>query len=409
VPRTHVISRLCAKYPQIGALYEGSDVTQLTDLVEKIYDENGVRPGLSNHGPVPPEPPKPPPIAGEEPRAPRRKHPITKLKLLIPSTRERLTALRKYLNDVRTSDPKRMGEIASNYWGKIWKKQDTNPDKMDQFLEHYSNKINPERELEMPTLEDMEDSIVSSGYSATGPDGIPFNVYKVLLKWAAPLFFAALQLIVQGVSPDEEFNFANLVLLPKRDTFLPEDTRPISINNTDSRIIAKAIVWVADGAAQALIGPEQKGFLAGRRMTDHIPTINSTYYKALAKKQQHYILFMDTAKAFDSIHHEFIHKVLIKQGWPEWFRKAVKALMHNVQTYYPHHCPRARPANTSREGSQTRLPPLPPALRPGLRPSHYQDQRATPRTNCLRCCRRPGVQPRITRRNSIRLPTHRRV
>ena len=47
-------------------------------------------------------------------------------------------------------------------------------------------------------------------------------------------------------APPEDFNFATLVLLPKKPSvvvdgvkwYAPKDTRPLSVTNTDNRIIA---------------------------------------------------------------------------------------------------------------------------------------------------------------------------
>ena len=42
---------------------------------------------------------------------------------------------------------------------------------------------------------------------------------------------------------------------------------------------------------------------------------------------------MDTKKAFDSIDHEFIHKILSHIGMPEWVTTIVKSLLMNVLVF----------------------------------------------------------------------------
>ena len=44
-------------------------------------------------------------------------------------------------------------------------------------------------------------------------------------------------------------------------------------------------------------------------------SIHDNYYSALDKKVQHYILFMDTRKAFDSIDHRFVTHMLNQCYW----------------------------------------------------------------------------------------------
>ena len=47
-------------------------------------------------------------------------------------------------------------------------------------------------------------------------------------------------------------------------------------------------------------------FLPGRRMTDHLHELNEMYFQSVLDDDEQYVLFMDNAKAFDSLHHDFI-------------------------------------------------------------------------------------------------------
>ena len=80
-----------------------------------------------------------------------------------------------------------------------------------------------------------------------------------------------------------------------------------------------------------LIDKAQKGFIPGRQGGDHIRTLNERFYQAVEEKDEHYILFMETRKAFDSISREYIHEVLKKFGLPTWFLILVKNLLKNRQ------------------------------------------------------------------------------
>ena len=65
-------------------------------------------------------------------------------------------------------------------------------------------------------------------------------------------------------------------------------------------------------------------------MTDHIRLFNHLFYTALFDDLDFFILFCDNIKAFDSMHHDFIHAALKKQGFPLWFRNVARNLMSNV-------------------------------------------------------------------------------
>jgi hypothetical protein len=65
-------------------------------------------------------------------------------------------------------------------------------------------------------------------------------------------------------------------------------------------------------------------------MTDHLHDLNANYYDKVQANLDYFILFMDNAKAFDSIHHDFILAALSKQGFPDWFVNAVSNLLTAV-------------------------------------------------------------------------------
>ena len=98
-------------------------------------------------------------------------------------------------------------------------------------------------------------------------------------------------------------------MLPQRNTGLITDTRPISVTNSDNRILSAAVAHAVMPAVLDFIDPAQKGFLAGRSGADHVSDINNFFYEGLEKGEDRYLFLLDTAKAFDSIDHEWIHGI----------------------------------------------------------------------------------------------------
>ena len=81
---------------------------------------------------------------------------------------------------------------------------------------------------------------------------------------------------------------------------------------------------------QAFLEKTQKGFCPGRIGTEHVHSLTEQFYGALSKKKQMYLLSLDTARAFDSISHQFIHRLLPFIGMPAWVCNMVKGLLHQV-------------------------------------------------------------------------------
>jgi hypothetical protein len=66
-------------------------------------------------------------------------------------------------------------------------------------------------------------------------------------------------------------------------------------------------------------------------MTDHVHDINDIFHSNLSKELQMFLLFLDTRKAFDSIHHQFLMEVLRRIGLPVWLINVIEALLADVE------------------------------------------------------------------------------
>jgi hypothetical protein len=111
---------------------------------------------------------------------------------------------------------------------------------------------------------------------------------------------------------------------------LAKDTRPISVTNADNRLIAKALTNAITPALQKLIDPDQKGFVPGRVGTDHVHSLLNSFHTHVRAKKRQFILLLDTARAFDTISHDFIHACLAHVGMPLWVQETVRGLLHQV-------------------------------------------------------------------------------
>jgi hypothetical protein len=116
--------------------------------------------------------------------------------------------------------------------------------------------------------------------TSPGPDGVPFKAFKAVSDLAGPIILDVCLFLGEkrDVTDMGNFNMATLFLLPKKETLEITDTRPISVNNTGNRIVARVLFLAVVDASQKLIGDYQRMFLPGRRMTDHLLDINKNYY-----------------------------------------------------------------------------------------------------------------------------------
>lgn len=259
------------------------------------------------------------------------RHPIQVLSKSIPCARASLGSLRLSPETPAADDPAGKSKLCASYWGEVWRRRPPPPPQaLDSFLRGYTKKIDSSL-LHLPDIEDIEKSIRRSNNSTPGPDGIPFAAWRAVPDLAGPVLFGVLNALSKRHRAPEGYNHGLLFLLPKKATGLVEDTRPLSVTNTDNRLLASTVARVAMPAVLQLVSPSQKGFLTGVESDDHIVEINSFFYEAVSKKESKYLFLLDTAKAFDSIDHEWIHKVLKRTEFPFWFTSFVEVVLDKVK------------------------------------------------------------------------------
>ena len=132
-----------------------------------------------------------------------------------------------------------MAKVAKSYWEKIWAPRSPPASDKDRsaFLSNENKRVEPSL-IPTPSLASGEAAIARSKNTSPGPDGVPFSAWRAAPDLAAPLLFGALLLLLEGKAPLKGFNHAILFLLPKKATGLVADTRPISVTNTDNRLLA---------------------------------------------------------------------------------------------------------------------------------------------------------------------------
>ena len=107
-------------------------------------------------------------------------------------------------------------------------------------------------------------------------------------------------------------------------------TRPITLNNVSNRIAAAIVADAIMPAVDSVVDARQRGFVRGRTGDDNIHEITNKFYDKLNSQDPHFFLFIDTAKAFDSVDHDYLFAVLNKINMPVWVANIVKGLMTNV-------------------------------------------------------------------------------
>ena len=254
---------------------------------------------------------------------------VQSLARTLPRVRPRITGLLDRHGRL-TADPAGMTDIARDFWGDMWVEEPPGQDPMPLYQAWGKRAQRPPPEV---GLAEMEAAIMAAGNTAAGPDGIPFLFYKVAVDVVGPILLACLRQLKSGALPPADFNAGVLHLIPKKGTPLIADTRPIVVNNTDNRIIASAMKASLTVVLAPLIDPAQTGSVPGRQMEDNILFFNERFYGAMEEGGNYDLLLFDFAKAFDSVSHEALFKLLDAVGLPKDWCTAIRGLFTDAHCY----------------------------------------------------------------------------
>ena len=162
-----------------------------------------------------------------------------------------------------------------------------------------------------------------------GMDGFPAEFYKHFWPTISPLFVKMVNEIKRTSSIPSQMNTAliSVLLKPNKDSTLCSSYRPISLINTDLKIISKALSTKLEKVISNLIHPDQTGFIKGRQSSHNTRRLINLINFTKNSNRKTIILSLDAEKAFDKVNWDFLFSTLHKFGFGTSF-------IHWIQILY---------------------------------------------------------------------------
>ena len=181
------------------------------------------------------------------------------------------------------------------------------------------------------TMEEISAAIkcMKSG-KAAGPDGLPIDVFKEFeSKIRTPLLEMFLESLQNGILPPS-LRGALITLLPKlgKANNKCESLRPISLLNSDLKILCKILAKRLEPLLPGLIKADQNGFMIGHHdfhNARRVLNILHNQWGALATA----FSALDAEKAFDRVEWTYLFEVPRCFGLGESFCNWVKLLYND--------------------------------------------------------------------------------
>jgi hypothetical protein len=253
----------------------------------------------------------------------------------------------------------RMAELACSYHQNL--QNDTDPPPSDEErreqIERQLEEIPAEQTIENPGETNMnvlisENSVRSAlsqtkNRTTTGIDRCPYELWKAINKRYEEDVSAGkrgfdivkvLTIVYQDIQIhrlNRDSNFALGWMCPlykKKDPTEICNYRPITLLNTDYKIITKALaVQLADEIAR-LVHPDQAGFIRKCLIFNQIRLAKAIIDYVEITEENGAIVALDQEKAYDKIKHDYLWEVMEKFGLPPTFTNTVRTLYTNAST-----------------------------------------------------------------------------
>ncbi|CAO0789273.1 unnamed protein product [Mucor circinelloides] len=284
--------------------------------------------------------------------------------------KRQLKQLRHPVTQELHSDQDTMSEIAGSFYTNLY--TPTAPDARSMRL--LLTQITPDMQLnneqqsllELPI--DMDDLLLeckrSPRYSSPGSDGIPYQLLRLIL------LFTPLQPLIEQVYNDAltkgifpaSWNISLMTILYKKND--PNDManyRPISLCNTDYKLLTRLLNQRMMGIANQIINENQAGFIPGRFIADNAMRCQVVMEDAertmnLVKQQRIPVRFdpkgiglsLDQEKAYDRVNLHYLKNALVKYGFPTNIIRCLVNMMGqnqlriNINGYFTDDVPKLR-------------------------------------------------------------------
>eukprot|EP00798_Chlamydomonas_sp_ICE-L_P011813 gene11813-biopygen720 len=166
-----------------------------------------------------------------------------------------------------------------------------------------------------------------------GPDGIPIELYRTFADCFTPLLCRLYSAMGTKRLLPPEFLEGSLIILGKGgDKLDAGNYRPITLVNTDYRILAKVLANRLGPVMNRIISPEQSAFLPCRQIGDAILFLQLLPELLKAQNKSGVLVFLDFRKAYNTLDRAFLFQCLEVASLGSGFLTCVRLLLSSTAT-----------------------------------------------------------------------------
>ncbi len=185
------------------------------------------------------------------------------------------------------------------------------------------------------TMEECERSIknMKNGKSP-GSDGFTAEFYKFFWTDIKHLVLESINFAYRKgeLSIDQKRGIITLIPKKGKNRLLLKNWRPISLLNTDYKILTKCLSFRIQKVLPSIINSDQTGYIKGRYIGENIRTISDLIDFTSLRNMPGVILLIDFEKAFDTIRWSFLFKSLKYFNFSDSFIHWIKTIYNSTES-----------------------------------------------------------------------------
>ena len=167
-----------------------------------------------------------------------------------------------------------------------------------------------------------------------GQDGFTTNFYKFFWIDLKDILLESYKYSYEQKNLTQSQKLGVLNLIPKegKDIRLLSNWRPISLLNTDYKILTKVLAMRLQKVIPNLINGDQVGYIKGRYIGQNIRSLFDIIQYANDEQIEGYIAQIDFQKAFDSVEWDFLHDTLDAFNLGNYFNTWIKIIYTDISS-----------------------------------------------------------------------------